>query len=1069
MRKIILLLLPLFMAVCANAQLSGVYTISNNPDDNADYTSFSAASSALSAGISGQVTFEVAPGTYEEYVTINSISGTDSDNRVIFKGMGADNQQVTITSNAGYTTNNTVKINGADYVTFQNMTFTTTSSNYAVLLKFSGDVDNSRFENVRLVGYDYSSTEYSSTDNDKNLVQMENGDGIICDDNEFVDCQFINGNIALYLQGKNMMQFNNRVLVENCHFTNQRFKSIYVTFYNDVIVRGNTIDNSNDSYNNYNAIDIFQCFKACRFENNVINVQRDEHYTTVFMLRPCVGDSLDHAIVANNIINLNSNASSYSYCFRISNNNSAYIDVAHNTFKCTGTGFNGNIQVENNGKNLTFYNNLLVNETPGYVLRYNTLSLTNRFSDFNRVSFTGENFARRSTVDYPTLQSWVDSTGLDENTALCTAAFVNENNLHITSAEDLTVANPLSYVTTDIDGEERSETPCAGADELVENQNLPPVVANPVEDITFEVFPASQTIDITGVFEDPDDEDAEIEVSIFSNSNPTLVNATLEDNSITVERLQTTGGNATITILGISEGDSITTSFTVTCIAQDLPPVVSEPIEEIVFTDYPQTLTYSLTDVFDDPDNNNLFIEYDVESLQEVVTAYIDEENLVVIRNSAAAVIDTLVVTATSNGKSVEMTVPVSGETITIEVGVADFEDVILSEDGYWKSAIEGEAQFLSHGWSFSSYYSSYFWGGFTVSNRTNVSVAEMNAQYTAVTGQGYDGSEQYAVAYAMGMPTTIQAADGSTHTITGCYVTNNLWAYNSMHDGDAYSAAFGGADGTTPDFFVLHATGKDAEGNTTNTLDFYLADFRFNDSDSDYIVNSWEWFDLSALGEVASVSFSLESSINNSWGMVTPAYFCMDNFNGTAPVIPVDQAPYVVNPVADLVSEHFPDTLTANLVGVATDDDSPIDEITYTLISNSNEEAATASIENNTLQVVRLNALENVAEFVVRATSGDLYVDFTVKAVLKDATGIAQYKNNMKLYPNPTSTFVNISVPDANSFSYKVFNAAGLEVLSGNSENNFETINLSGLSYGLYNVEITCNNARLTQKLIVR
>ena len=118
MKKYLLLILSLTLATIVNAQLSGTYTINSNASQNPSYTSFSAAASALSAGVSGQVIFEVAPGTYEEYVTINQITGASAANRVIFRGMGADNQQVVITSNAGYTDNSTLKFSGADYVTF---------------------------------------------------------------------------------------------------------------------------------------------------------------------------------------------------------------------------------------------------------------------------------------------------------------------------------------------------------------------------------------------------------------------------------------------------------------------------------------------------------------------------------------------------------------------------------------------------------------------------------------------------------------------------------------------------------------------------------------------------------------------------------------------------------------------------------------------------------------------------------------------------------------------------------------------------------------------------------------
>ena len=1065
MRNISLIFLVLLFAVSANAQLSGTYTISSNNADNPDYSSFSAAASALSAGVSGEVIFQVSPGTYEEYVTINSISGTSSTNRVIFRGMGTDNQQVVITSNAGYTDNSTVKLNGADFITFENMTITTTSENNAQLLRLTGDVDNTRFDNVRFVGVEVAS---SSTDNNKNLVHMDSGSGR--DDNEFVGCQFVNGCIALYLQGNNMTQFNNGVLVENCSFSNQQFKSIYLTFYNDAVVRGNTIINANDYKTDYNAIDAFQCFNACVFENNVINVTRATSYTTVVKLRPCVGNEDNHIIFRNNIVNLNSNATSNSYCFRISNNNSAYIDCAHNTFKCTGTGINGNIHVENNGQHLTFYNNLLVNETDGYVFRFNTTTLTERYSDYNRISYTGANFARRSTYDIATLEDWTDSVSLDVNSALCTASFVSTQDLHLMSSEGITVANPLSYVTTDIDGETRSQTPCAGADEHLANTNMPPVVANPISDITMENFPDNTSVNISNVFDDPDDDNENIEVSLLSNSNSTLVNATLQDNTISLTRLLSTGGVATITLQAISGEDTITTSFAVTCIAQDLPPVVANQLDPVVFTTFPQTLTFDLEGVFDDPDNNNLFMEYEAEAEGDYVTAYVnDEDMLVIVRNTPDEFTDNVVVTATSHGKSVDMNVSVSGSEVTIEITTADFEDVELSSQGYWTPAQEGEAQMMSKGWIFSNYYSSYFWGGFTASNRTDTSQDGLDAQYTAITGSGHNGSSNYAVAYTYGSRTEITAADGLAHTVTGCYVTNNLWAYNHMLYGE-YGLVFGGSDGTAPDYFVLHATGKDSNGTTIGTLDFYLADYRFDNSEDDYILNTWEWFDLSSLGEVASISFSLESTIGNSGGMLTPAYFCMDDFNGTAPGTPqVDQPPYIANSVADWTSNLFPDSTSIDLTGVATDDDSPDENIAYSLIANSNETAVSAQVENNTLNITRLTAEESSASLTLRATSGNLYVDFTVNVILNLVTSINDYENSMSIYPNPTSGQITICLPEATGFEYSVLNSLGQVVLQGYSNEEIQPLDLSSYAKGVYLIRINVEEKLLNSKVVVK
>ena len=220
------------------SQLSGVYTINSDASQNPDFTSFGAAVSALSAGIAGEVVFEVASGTYEEYVTLNAISGASATDRVIFRGTGADNQQVVLTSNAGYTQNSTLTLDGADYVTFENMTLSSTSEENAVVVTLRGGLSNDRFEKVRFEGC-YS--EASNTDNDKNLVYRVSG-GWMDTDNAFVGCEFVNGFIGLYYQGTDMTQFNDGLLVQSCSFTNQCSKAIYTTFTDHVTLSGNTTE-----------------------------------------------------------------------------------------------------------------------------------------------------------------------------------------------------------------------------------------------------------------------------------------------------------------------------------------------------------------------------------------------------------------------------------------------------------------------------------------------------------------------------------------------------------------------------------------------------------------------------------------------------------------------------------------------------------------------------------------------------------------------------------------------------------------------------------------------------------
>lgn len=206
---------------------------------------------------------------------------------------------------------------------------------------------------------------------------------------------------------------------------------------------------------------------------------------------------------------------------------------------------------------------------------------------------------------------------------------------------------------------------------------------------------------------------------------------------------------------------------------------------------------------------------------------------------------------------------------------VATFEDLGLATDCVWDGSDES-AMFTSGDYTFINNYIDWggysSWDGFAYSSRTSISYVQLDDQYNSCVGHGADGSQTYAVAYYsawMGTEPTVIQQDAAPFTAVGCYVTNSAYAYTAMVYGDAYCKKFG-----TDDWFLLTATGylDSVKGESTTC---YLAK-------DGVIVNDWQYFDLSALGEVDEIHFTLSSSDTGSFGMNTPAYFCMDNFGAT-------------------------------------------------------------------------------------------------------------------------------------------------------------------------------------------
>ena len=395
----------------------------------------------------------------------------------------------------------------------------------------------------------------------------------------------------------------------------------------------------------------------------------------------------------------------------------------------------------------------------------------------------------------------------------------------------------------------------------------------------------------------------------------------------------------------------------------------------------------------------------------------------------------------------------------------ATFEEVQLGSNGIWQPPY-GSNEMSSGGWLFTNFTENGYWGGFTASNRTDLSQTGLDAQYTAAAGCGYDGSTQYAVAYTMGVQTEVYATDGQLHTVTGCYVTNNLWTYQDILQGGYGEQPYGGLTGNEPDWFKVTATGKNASGQTVGTLDFYLADYRFANNEEDYVLDTWEWFDLSPLGNVATISFSLSSSRGSGYNMITPAYFCMDNFNGggVAPDLP----PYIVNPVQDVVFNEYPQTIQVNLNGVATDPDDPDELIEYAMLSNSNEAAVSSTMEGRVLMLERLTEEQADAEIAMRATSDGQYVDFSFRVIMNHVEGVEESDMSFKVYPNPTSGLLTIDADGAQQFDFEVYNLMGQVVMNGMAIGQKTRIDLGGCPKGVYFVSVKYDGNCVVQKVIV-
>lgn len=225
----------------------------------------------------------------------------------------------------------------------------------------------------------------------------------------------------------------------------------------------------------------------------------------------------------------------------------------------------------------------------------------------------------------------------------------------------------------------------------------------------------------------------------------------------------------------------------------------------------------------------------------------------------------------------------------------ATFEFPVLSAESAWygqDQVTDGDTIYTSEFFNFETNYNA-GWGsyaGWAFSNITDNTTPGWANQFSAIAGVGMSGSDQYGICYVSsweGRRMFFVPGVGSEY-MGSIYVTNTTYAYYAMLNGDSFTKPFGAdtnalgiIDGTNgEDWFLLtiYGLGEDSLY-TGDSVNFYLADFRFSNDAQDYIIDQWTEVDLSPLGTVIGLDFVLTSSdTSGSWGMNNPAYFAMDD-----------------------------------------------------------------------------------------------------------------------------------------------------------------------------------------------
>lgn len=210
------------------------------------------------------------------------------------------------------------------------------------------------------------------------------------------------------------------------------------------------------------------------------------------------------------------------------------------------------------------------------------------------------------------------------------------------------------------------------------------------------------------------------------------------------------------------------------------------------------------------------------------------------------------------------------------EAMVATFEEEPLSgEEPYNQKAPFGSGSF-----AFSNSYNAEWnsWSGFALAASVDTTYTGnfQTQQYNNVVGGGQEQegkSKQYVVAYCPGdnpqwgsynPVVTVMPGSDRKAQLEGVYLTNTAWVKSFATQGDKNYGRPAFKEGS---FFIVTITADNGK-----KVEVPLIDYRNKKRE---VVNDWKWVDLSSLGEVKTLKFSIQSSDSYA-----PSYFAMDNLH---------------------------------------------------------------------------------------------------------------------------------------------------------------------------------------------
>ena len=439
------------------AGLSGIKTIGGA---SPDFATFADAVTAMNTfGLCGSVIFDVRDGVYNEQIDLSSANfATDATNNVTFRSESGDASLVTLSYASSSALNNfVVKLDGIDYVTFEDLTFENTGASFANVLQVLGGAEYNTFDRCHLRTVATNSTSTNSA-----VIYSAGGDDNY---NSFIDNTIEGGSYGAYWYGTAIATLEDGNVFEGNNFLNNYYYGLRIDYQNAPMITNNRLSGTSTYTGTRYGMYLNYCDNDFVVENNTIVGEGTTGWTYGLYLLNCDATAGAHSSVRNNMIQVGVDGSTAAF-YGLYMSASGFSDLYHNSVLVSAGGALSRAYYGTGGGANYVKNNMFVNYTAGFGM-YLASNYTVVESDYNVIHSPGGISGYYNGANQVTLADYQTASGGDANSVDLDPMYHSTFDLHVCNDLVKSLGTPLASVTMDYDGQPRSATaPDMGADEF---------------------------------------------------------------------------------------------------------------------------------------------------------------------------------------------------------------------------------------------------------------------------------------------------------------------------------------------------------------------------------------------------------------------------------------------------------------------------------------------------------------------------------------------------------------------------------------------------------------------------